>query len=186
MTIKIISKICTLTFAGFLIIITSYAQAPYKSALEGEVTNSSGFSLGNCGVSKISAKYSISTLVGEPTVFVNLKWKNASNSSTDCLGNESFNVLVKIYSNYSSSYYYILADGAIGLIPNGDYTWGENPLAGSPNWDKLLIKDPIFRNPNRNYEFTFVAADYAKSIWQYGFSVSAVVLYKSGREYYIK
>jgi len=117
----------------------------------------------------------LSILAGEHTLFVNIKWRNGSGSSSDCLDNEKFNVLIKIYSNYSSSYFFILADGAIGLIPEGNNTWGKNPLADSPSWSELLIKDPPSNNPNNNYDFNFVSADYAKTIWRYGFAISAVV-----------
>lgn len=160
-----------------------YGQAPYTSALEKEYQGS--FTFGKCDVSSIISKVRLSTLVGEPTVYVNIKWRNGSGSSSDCLGNEKFNLFVKVYSNYSSSYFYIPADGAIGLIPDGDNTWGQNPLAGSPSWDELLAKDPIYRTQNGSYNF--VSADYAKSVWKYGLYLSAVVLMdKSGRLFHIK
>lgn len=169
-----------------LTILTSgllYGQAPYTSALEKQFEGS--FTIGNCNVSSITSKVRLSTLVGEPTVYVNIKWRNGSGSSSDCLDNEKFNLFVKIYSNYSGSYFYIPADGAIGLIPDGDNTWGQNPLAGSPSWDELLAKDPLYKTQNGGYNF--VSADYAKSVWKYGFALSAVVLMdKSGRLYYIK
>jgi len=174
-------KLAVLLFVTVLSCIYVYGQAPYTSALEGQFKGY--FTIGKCDVSSITAKVRLSTLAGEPTVYVNIRWRNGSGSSSDCLGNEKFNLFVKIYSNYSSSYFYIPADGAIGLIPEGDNTWGQNPLAGSPNWDELLAKDPLYRTRDGSYDF--VSADDAKSVWRYGFALSAVVLMdESGRLYY--
>lgn len=178
-------KLFLRTFLVLVIVLSSmymYGQAPYTSALEKQFQGY--FTIGNCNVSSITAKVRLSTLVGEPTVYVNIKWRNGSGSSSDCLANEKFNVLVKIYSNYSSSYLYIPADGAIGLIPDGDNIWGSNPLPGSPDWDELFAKDPPYITTSGS--FNFVSADYAKSVWRYGFALSAVVLRdKSGRLYYV-
>jgi hypothetical protein len=179
-------KLFPKTLLGLLSILSTvllYSQAPYTSALEKEYQGS--FTIGKCDVSSITSKVRLSTLVGEPTVFVNIKWRNGSGSSSDCLGNEKFNVFVKVYSNYSSSYFYIPADGAMGLIPDGDNTWGQNPLAGSPSWHELLAKDPVYRTQNGSYNF--VSADYAKSVWKYGLYLKAVVLMdKSGRLFHIQ
>lgn len=151
--------------------ITVYSQRPSVSEVKGELSNGS-FTLGQCNVASLTAKYSLSTLVGEPTIFVNIKWEPSRNSADDCLGNENFHTFLKIYSYQTSSYYYILADGALGVIPKGNNTYGYNPMAGSPNWDELFMRYPS-KNPNTN-DWNYISAEQAKRIWSYEIQVSDI------------
>jgi hypothetical protein len=172
-----------MVLSGLLFISHSYGQAPYTSALEGQYQGH--FNIGKCDVSSITAKVRMSTSVGEPTVYLNVKWHNGSGSASNCLANERFTPFIKIYSNYASRYFYILADGAIGIIPDGNGSWGSDPLAASPGWGQLFVKDPPYRTTSNSFDF--VPADYAKTLWKSGFSISAVVLMNgSGRLYSIQ
>ena len=159
------TSICTL---ALFLTIQVYSQRP---TAEGEVQKG-WFTLGQCSVASLTAKYRLSALVGEPTVFVNIKWQPSSGSTDDCLGNENFHTFLKIYANIYSSYYYILADGALGVIPKGNNTYGYNPIPGSPDWDQLFMRNPS-KNRNTN-DWDYISADQAKYIWRNGLQVTGI------------
>ncbi len=54
------------------------------------------------------------------------------------------------------------ARGSFGLVPKGDNTWAQNPLAGSPNWDELFLKS----EPSKNSSENFIDPNEAKGIWR--------------------
>ena len=144
------------------------AQKPFSEPIEGQVASIFGGTIGDCKASSITCKYRLSTLVGEPTIFTNMKWENAYGTAVDCISEGDFEIFiyVTVFGQYTD--YWIPAQGSFGLVPKGTNTWGENPLSGSPNWDELFLKSAptkAFQNSGRE----FITSDLAKSIWKSGY-----------------
>lgn len=166
-------------FLLFIIIIftcsISSSQKPLLEPLEGQFTKSFGLTIGKCKISSMSVKYSLSTIVGEPTIYTNLKWVSTNSNYINCLADEKFEIFIQVY--VSDGTYYIPAQGSFGLVPKGDASWGNNPLSGSPDWDELFLTDlssvRAFDEKNRNY----LSAENAKYYWKSGkFRVAGIVL----------
>lgn len=175
-----------LAVGALLWTISACCQAPYKSALEGEMEKHGLFTHGSCKLYSLTAKYRLSTSVGQPIVYFNIKWQAGRNVAPDCMRSEFVGFWLKIYSDYGQAYFYIPVNGAMGTIPLGNDTWGNNPLAGSPNWGKLMMADPPTRNPNKNNQWNFVPEERAKTIWKWGFRVvDAIVVDRQDQQYYI-
>jgi hypothetical protein len=143
------------------------AQKPCPDNLEGQV-GAHYITAFSCYVTNIYVKYRLGCMVGEPTVYFNIKWDGKS-STDECLANENFELYLK--ANTSSGSFYIPTGGSNALnIGNGNGQWGSNPLAGSPNWDKTF-KQSINGN--------FLDAERSKKIWKYGFSIAAAFIVTS-------
>ena len=160
-------------FFSFILCFQAYSQRPYRSPLEGELQRSN-WTIGKCAIASLTVKYSLSTIAGQPTVFTNIRWKPTTSLGEDWLANENPHLLLQIYSGQTSSYYFLPADGALGLIPKGNNTYGYNPISGSPNWDQLFTRTAT-KNPNTN-DWNFISADEAKRIWSHDFQVSGFIL----------
>ena len=154
-------------FFSLFISFSIFGQKPYSEPLEGEY-DASPYSIGDCKISSMKFKYYLSTLSGEPVIYINLKWQNGYSTDIDCLSDVSFELFIEVYIADRYLTLYIPAQGSFGLIPKGDNTWGANPLAGSPDWDRLFLKyEP--RNAFANYDDSdYIEADYAKAIWKSG------------------
>lgn len=169
-----ISLNLSLALLSTLATVFCFGQKPYKEPLEGELHRYSSFIVGTCEVSDITAKYRLSTTIGEPTVFLNFKWKATSSGQLDCLSDESFEVFIEVYIGYNK--YYISAAGALGTIPKGDNTWGNDPLSGSPSWSELFLPSLNGITPGSSRNRNYVSEAIAKGYWQSGnFRVGGVV-----------
>lgn len=162
------------------------AQKPFSEPLEGQFHSYSTFSVGSCRTSEMTVKYRLSTIVGQPTVFLNLKWKAYSVSNDDCLNEEPFEMFIEVLVN--GGYVYIPASGALGATPKGDNTWGNNPLAGSPDWDELFLQTIGGIKAGKNDKRSYVDADIAKSYWKSGYMkvTSVVMIDKNGDKHSIR
>ncbi|MFT3948565.1 MAG: hypothetical protein QM763_16500 [Agriterribacter sp.] len=154
-----------LLLASIITACSSFGQKPYKEPLEGEVRRGSSFTIGNCNLSTLTAKYRLSTYMGEPTVYLNFKWSAANSNDNDCLSGEIFEAFIEIYVSYSDKYY-IPAAGAMGTIPKGNNTWGNDPLPGSPNWNELFLPSLNGITPGNSRNRNFISGDRAKNYWQ--------------------
>ncbi len=164
----------SLVLLSALVTTFCFGQKPYKEPLEGQLHRYSSFTIGTCEVSDVTAKYRLSTTVGEPTVFLNFKWKATSSAKLDCLDSESFEAFIEVYIGYTK--YYIPAAGALGTIPKGDNTWGNDPLSGSPSWSELFLPSLNGITPGNSRNRNYVSEDIAKGYWQSGaFRVTGVV-----------
>lgn len=174
--IRQIQKKSLLIFCFFLPILIT-AQGYFGNPLEGETSGT--FTHSSCKVSEFTLKYKLGVLVGEPTVYLNIKWKAGNGSPIDCLSNERFEIFLKIQPHNTGIHYYLPIKGGIGLIPKGDNTWGYNPIAGSPDWDELILSS----RPS-NKDVSYLKKDYAKSIWKNGLTVTNVIfLFSDGSDY---
>ncbi|TSJ36608.1 hypothetical protein FO440_22540 [Mucilaginibacter corticis] len=150
------------------------AQAPYKTMLKGtqSVTQSN---IGGCAIRTMDVGYRLSTLVGEPVVYITLKWEGVT-SNSDCLSGQSFGIFLNISAGGFSRY--LDAGGSADMkVASGNNQWSENALAGSPNWDKLITEQPDVSG-----KVKYMSAENAKVIWKKGFNVVGVKIVSYNRE----
>jgi hypothetical protein len=152
-----------------------FAQKPYTNKLEGSLTTND-IQATDCQVRSLTLGYRLGTIVGEPTVYLNVKWEGRSDDS-ECFSDERFKVFLNI--GMGGLAYYVNAGGSAEMIVGkGNNEWGNNPLAGSPNWDKVICKN-ISQNPR---ELNYISAEEAKRIWKAGFNVhGAKLVTRSGK-----
>ena len=151
----------------------THILAQSQSPVEGVIDKSSSFNFGDCAVSRMSIKYRVSTIVGEPAIYSNIKWKGLSEND-NCLSGQKFLIFLKV--GMGGYMYYLSAGGSYGMIVGrGDDKWGNNPLSGSPNWNKLFTKDITGNTSNLKY----ITDQEAKLVWKTGFRISGAVLVTS-------
>lgn len=155
----------SLVILSLLITCFTFGQKPFSEPIEGQVNPIFAGTIGKCKASSITIKYRLSTIVGEPTIYTNLKWENAYGTAIDCLSDGDFEIFIHITMFGQYTDYWIPAEGSLGLIPNGDNSWGMNPIPGSPSWDELFLKS----EPSKDSERNFLSADYAKAAWKSGY-----------------
>ena len=113
-------------------------------------------------ISRLSVRYNISQMMGEPTVNGTYMWE--SGSVTD-LG---YDTVVWLTVSNSMGKAYIKIDP---VVP-GPGEWGYN-VTGSPDWDEALVS-----SWSGNSARAYVDADTAKAFWDRGFSVTGAELSK--------
>jgi len=154
---------CLLLFC-ILIVQNGFAQKPYKDKLEGLLTQNDVY-IDDCHLESVTLGYRVGTTLGEPYVYLNLKWKGLS-VSDDCLTDKKFVVFLNIGGGGYS--FWLRAGGSADMVVGpGDNKWGTNPLAGSPNWNEVITKNVDYNRKSLEY----VSAEDAKALWKRGFGV---------------
>jgi len=113
-------------------------------------------------ISSITAKWSMSTLMGEAVINGSFKWENADNSAKNQLKYNDFIILKVQQNNDQTAYSWVEVKPT---VPKSGKGYGFN-TSGSPNWDKVFGSF----DEEGNKINCWSAAD-AKSFWKRGFSV---------------
>ncbi|GAB3688404.1 hypothetical protein GCM10027592_03280 [Spirosoma flavus] len=169
MTLKTIVSAFVISFS---ISLATMGQSP--NPVEGSVSSKGPVVIDGCNVSSITIKYRISQSVGEPAIYTNIKWTGTS-SNDDCLSSKSFRIFLNV--GRGGFGYYLASGGSYGMIVGkGNNQYGDNPLAGSPNWDELITRS--FRSNNVQY----LSEEEAKRVWKDGIRVvGAIIVTRSGQ-----
>lgn len=129
-----------------------------------------------CKIRSITVRYRLGTLVGQATVYTTVRW-TGENSESDCLSDQRFIIFLNISAGGMRRY--VRSGGSADMIvAKGNNQWANNPLAGSPNWNKIITE-----TPGLDEEVEYFSEEKAKNIWKNGFSVVGVEIipYKSNK-----
>ncbi|MCO4294672.1 hypothetical protein NF867_17555 [Solitalea sp. MAHUQ-68] len=171
-----------LFIASNLFSLFSYGQWSVSGTLEGQFDDYNRFSIGSCLVSDMTVKYKLNTMASEPSVLLNFKWQAYDPDNDNCLSKEAFEMFIEV--QVDGKYVYIPTIGVLGATPKGNNTWGYNPFASSPTWDKLFLLSVNGIKAGSTEGRVYVERDIAKNYWSSGIMevTSILIIDRSGKK----